>query len=71
MSKVKVAVRVRPMNKRELSMNAGCVVDMEGNQTILTPPEYVYTLTLIPNLDVQIGYLDDQINNRDTTRLNP
>ncbi|CAI8043563.1 Kinesin-like protein KIF13A, partial [Geodia barretti] len=39
MSKVKVAVRVRPMNKRETAMNAGCVVDMEGNQTFLTPPD--------------------------------
>ncbi|XP_018415137.1 PREDICTED: kinesin-like protein KIF13A isoform X3 [Nanorana parkeri] len=37
-SKVKVAVRVRPMNRRELDLNTKCVVEMEGNQTILQPP---------------------------------
>ncbi|XP_072008755.1 kinesin-like protein KIF13A isoform X2 [Engystomops pustulosus] len=37
-SKVKVAVRVRPMNRRELDLNTKCIVDMEGNQTVLNPP---------------------------------
>ncbi|KAM9354509.1 kinesin-like protein KIF13B isoform 2-T2 [Pholidichthys leucotaenia] len=36
-SNVKVAVRVRPMNRREKDLNTKCVVDMEGNQTILHP----------------------------------
>ncbi|KAL0969333.1 hypothetical protein UPYG_G00225690 [Umbra pygmaea] len=36
-SNVKVAVRVRPMNRREKDLNTKCVVDMEGNQTILQP----------------------------------
>ncbi|XP_048248867.1 kinesin-like protein KIF13B isoform X7 [Haliotis rufescens] len=35
--KVKVAVRVRPMNKRELDMTTQIVVDMERDQTILRP----------------------------------
>ncbi|XP_028835359.1 kinesin-like protein KIF13A isoform X2 [Denticeps clupeoides] len=37
-TKVKVAVRVRPMNRRELELNTKCVLDMEENQTILRPP---------------------------------
>ncbi|RXN01738.1 Kinesin-like protein KIF13A [Acipenser ruthenus] len=37
-SKVKVAVRVRPMNRREIELNTKCVVDMEENQTVLRPP---------------------------------
>nr|XP_032815549.1 kinesin-like protein KIF13A isoform X2 [Petromyzon marinus] len=37
-SKVKVAVRVRPLNKRELSGNTRCVVDMVDTQTVLSPP---------------------------------
>ncbi|XP_053743082.1 kinesin-like protein KIF13A isoform X2 [Synchiropus splendidus] len=37
-SKVKVAVRVRPMNRRELELNTKCVVDMEDNQAVLHPP---------------------------------
>uniref|UniRef100_A0A3B3URX8 Kinesin family member 13A n=1 Tax=Poecilia latipinna TaxID=48699 RepID=A0A3B3URX8_9TELE len=37
-TKVKVAVRVRPMNRREIELNTKCVVDMEDNQTILQPP---------------------------------
>ncbi|XP_048830805.1 kinesin-like protein KIF13B isoform X2 [Brienomyrus brachyistius] len=36
-SNVKVAVRVRPMNRREKDLNTKCVVEMEGNQTLLYP----------------------------------
>jgi len=32
---VKVAVRVRPFNAREMSMNSKLCVDMRGKQTIL------------------------------------
>uniref|UniRef100_A0A8C1QEX8 Kinesin family member 13Ba n=1 Tax=Cyprinus carpio TaxID=7962 RepID=A0A8C1QEX8_CYPCA len=35
-SNVKVAVRVRPMNRREKDLNTKCVVEMEGNQTHLS-----------------------------------
>ncbi|XP_074517291.1 kinesin-like protein KIF13B isoform X4 [Sebastes fasciatus] len=34
---VKVAVRVRPMNRRERELNTKCIVEMEKNQTILHP----------------------------------
>ncbi|XP_059927516.1 kinesin-like protein KIF13B isoform X3 [Gadus macrocephalus] len=34
---VKVAVRVRPFNRRERELNTKCVVEMEKNQTILNP----------------------------------
>ncbi|XP_051922596.1 kinesin-like protein KIF13A isoform X3 [Hippocampus zosterae] len=37
-TKVKVAVRVRPMNRREIELNTKCVVDMEDNQTVLHAP---------------------------------
>ncbi|XP_078085577.1 kinesin-like protein KIF13B isoform X3 [Mustelus asterias] len=36
-SNVKVAVRIRPFNRREIDLNTKCVVDVEGNQTILNP----------------------------------
>ncbi|XP_028998063.1 kinesin-like protein KIF13B isoform X2 [Betta splendens] len=36
-SNVKVAVRVRPMNRREKDLKTKCVVEMEANQTILYP----------------------------------
>ncbi|XP_074471910.1 kinesin-like protein KIF13B isoform X3 [Sebastes fasciatus] len=36
-SNVKVAVRVRPMNRREKDLKTKCVVEMEGNQTVLNP----------------------------------
>ncbi|XP_063079873.1 kinesin-like protein KIF13B [Engraulis encrasicolus] len=36
-SNVKVAVRVRPMNRREKDLKTKCVVEMDGNQTILNP----------------------------------
>ncbi|CAL8236588.1 unnamed protein product, partial [Boreogadus saida] len=34
---VKVAVRLRPMNRREREMKTKCVVEMNGNQTLLHP----------------------------------
>ncbi|XP_055998502.1 kinesin-like protein KIF13B isoform X3 [Ostrea edulis] len=36
--KVRVAVRVRPMNRREIEMSTKTVVDMEDNQTVLYHP---------------------------------
>nr|XP_032808936.1 kinesin-like protein KIF13A isoform X4 [Petromyzon marinus] len=38
-AKVTVAVRVRPMSKRERDLNTRCVVDMDDNQTVLYPPD--------------------------------
>ncbi|SPN97362.1 probable kinesin [Cephalotrichum gorgonifer] len=35
---IKVVVRVRPFNGRELDRKAKCIIEMKGNQTILTPP---------------------------------
>lgn len=35
---IKVVVRVRPFNGREVDRRAKCVVKMDGNQTILVPP---------------------------------
>uniref|UniRef100_A0AAX7TWN2 Kinesin family member 13Bb n=1 Tax=Astatotilapia calliptera TaxID=8154 RepID=A0AAX7TWN2_ASTCA len=36
-SNVKVAVRVRPMNRREKDLKTKCVVEIDGNQTVLHP----------------------------------
>ncbi|KAK5853302.1 hypothetical protein PBY51_007100 [Eleginops maclovinus] len=36
-SNVKVAVRVRPMNRREKELKTKCVVEMDGSQTVLHP----------------------------------
>jgi kinesin family member 1 len=35
---IKVVVRVRPFNSRENARNARCIVSMDGQQTVLTPP---------------------------------
>ncbi|PWY71828.1 kinesin-domain-containing protein [Aspergillus sclerotioniger CBS 115572] len=35
---IKVVVRVRPFNSRELDRGAKCIVQMKGSQTVLTPP---------------------------------
>ncbi|XP_059051246.1 kinesin-like protein KIF13B isoform X2 [Achroia grisella] len=37
--KIKVAVRVRPFNRRELELGTQCVVDMEAQQTVLQYPQ--------------------------------
>ncbi|CAG9796373.1 unnamed protein product [Diatraea saccharalis] len=37
--KIKVAVRVRPFNRRELELGTQCVVDMEAQQTVLRYPQ--------------------------------
>ncbi|KIW07638.1 uncharacterized protein PV09_01582 [Verruconis gallopava] len=36
---IKVVVRVRPFNNREIDRGAKCIVQMQGNQTVLTPPK--------------------------------
>ncbi|XP_043551300.1 kinesin-like protein KIF13B isoform X2 [Chiloscyllium plagiosum] len=36
-SNVQVAVRIRPLNRREIDLNTKCIIDVEGNQTILSP----------------------------------
>ncbi|PNI68010.1 KIF13B isoform 1 [Pan troglodytes] len=36
-SKVKVAVRIRPMNRRETDLHTKCVVDVDANKVILNP----------------------------------
>ncbi|XP_043476457.1 kinesin-like protein KIF13A isoform X2 [Leptopilina heterotoma] len=36
--KIKVAVRVRPFNRRELELGTQCVVEMSGQQTVLQHP---------------------------------
>lgn len=38
-SSVKVAVRVRPFNSREITRNAKCVIQMQGNSTCITNPK--------------------------------
>ncbi|XP_072031002.1 kinesin-like protein KIF16B isoform X2 [Amphiura filiformis] len=36
MASVKVAVRVRPINKREINMGSTCIISMEGKKTSIT-----------------------------------
>lgn len=38
MSSVKVAVRVRPFNSREISKESCCIIDMTGTTTAITNP---------------------------------
>ncbi|XP_041958527.1 kinesin-like protein KIF16B isoform X2 [Alosa sapidissima] len=36
MASVRVAVRVRPMNRREKELSAKCIIEMDGNKTTIT-----------------------------------
>ncbi|KAI3585083.1 hypothetical protein IWW34DRAFT_724562 [Fusarium oxysporum f. sp. albedinis] len=36
---IKVVVRCRPFNSREIERGAKCIVEMKGNQTVITAPE--------------------------------
>uniref|UniRef100_A0A3B4AND5 Kinesin motor domain-containing protein n=1 Tax=Periophthalmus magnuspinnatus TaxID=409849 RepID=A0A3B4AND5_9GOBI len=38
-SSVKVAVRVRPFNAREIARNAKCVIQMQGTSTCISNPK--------------------------------
>ncbi|XP_024082800.1 kinesin-like protein KIF13A isoform X2 [Cimex lectularius] len=46
--KIKVAVRVRPFNRRELELGTQCVVEMDGGQTILHQPTTIEKLERKP-----------------------
>ena len=39
MSSVKVAVRVRPFNSREINRESKCIIEMVGNMTAITNPK--------------------------------
>lgn len=39
MSSVKVAVRVRPFNTREINRDAKCIIEMYDNTTAITNPK--------------------------------
>ncbi|XP_037076336.1 kinesin-like protein unc-104 [Pollicipes pollicipes] len=41
MSSVKVAVRVRPFNGREIGRECDCIIDMDGNTTTITNPKQI------------------------------
>ncbi|KAF4988956.1 hypothetical protein FGRMN_9429 [Fusarium graminum] len=36
---IKVVVRCRPFNSREIERNAQCIIEMKGNQTVITAPD--------------------------------
>jgi len=42
---IKVAVRVRPFNQREISMNAECIVRMVQNTTVFFWSSFISVLT--------------------------
>jgi hypothetical protein len=62
MSSVKVAVRVRPFNSREIQRNSKSAIEMRGNQTIITggPKVFLRIFSLI------INNRDDKKNNDDS-----
>ncbi|XP_026059503.1 kinesin-like protein KIF16B [Carassius auratus] len=55
MASVRVAVRVRPMNRREKDLSAKCIIEMEGNKTTIT------------NLKIPDGVTGDSVRERGKT----
>ncbi|XP_051992890.1 kinesin-like protein KIF16B isoform X2 [Xyrauchen texanus] len=55
MASVRVAVRVRPMNRREKDLSAKCIIKMEGNKTTIT------------NLKIPDGVTGDSVRDRTKT----
>ncbi|KAM6971984.1 kinesin-like protein KIF16B [Aplochiton taeniatus] len=55
MASVRVAVRVRPMNKREKDLTAKCIIEMEGSKTTIT------------NLKIPDGITGDSMRDRTKT----
>jgi hypothetical protein len=47
MASVKVAVRVRPFNEREINLNSKCIIQMENNTTKIKNPKVVYLVLLV------------------------
>lgn len=58
---VKVAVRVRPFNSRELELNSSLCVDMKGNTTVL---QGILSFSMVILLKID---LEDPKRNRDFT----
>lgn len=54
MSSVKVAVRVRPFNSREIARESKCIIEMTGNTTGLCPAFYYAALQFPERFDLRI-----------------
>ncbi|KAK9889176.1 hypothetical protein WA026_004456 [Henosepilachna vigintioctopunctata] len=65
--KIKVAVRVRPFNRRELELSTQCVVEMEKDQTILRQPS---ALEKMERKQVKTFAFDHCFNSVDPTKEN-
>ena len=64
MASVKVAVRVRPFNERELAHDSKCIIKMESNKTIIyNQKETAASLPFLSSLDANNNYSDNNITN--------
>lgn len=66
MSSVKVAVRVRPFNTREITRDAKCIIEMFDNTTAITNPKVPQgTSDSVKRFNFDYSYWSHDVSSRD------
>ena len=70
MSSVKVAVRVRPFNNREISRDSKCIIEMSDNCTAITNPKVPFgTNDSIKRFNFDYSYWSHDVSNFENVSL--
>lgn len=62
MSSVKVAVRVRPFNSREITRDSKCIIEMFDNTTTITNPKVTRTDEAIKSFNFDYSYWSHDVS---------
>lgn len=62
MSSVKVAVRVRPFNTREISRESKCIIEMFDNTTVITNPKVAPSEDSVKRFNFDYSYWSHDVS---------
>lgn len=66
MSSVKVAVRVRPFNTREITRDSKCIIEMSDNTTTITNPKVALTDDAVKRFNFDYSYWSHDVSEFNT-----
>jgi kinesin family member 1 len=62
MSSVKVAVRVRPFNSREIGRDSKCIIEMFDNTTTITNPKVAFSEDAVKRFNFDYSYWSHDVS---------
>ena len=70
MSSVKVAVRVRPFNNREVARESECIIEMSGQTTVITNPKAREGTEAVKSFNFDHSYWSSEVRSFSVTKEN-